>query len=76
MPTSLKQIEEQARLLLRCIQGLPAKHQEVVYLRFYVNNSLEEIAAARGLVLANLSPEAWDELWREAKRSAAASQGV
>src|SRR5262249_29995643 len=30
------------------IQALPPKHQQVVYLRFYVNHSLEEIAAALG----------------------------
>ena len=29
-----------------CIQALPTKHQRVIYLRFYVDDSLEAIAAA------------------------------
>jgi RNA polymerase sigma-70 factor (ECF subfamily) len=47
-PDRTAQIEEEARLILACIEALPAKHQQVVYLRFYVNHSLEEIAAALG----------------------------
>jgi RNA polymerase sigma-70 factor, ECF subfamily len=47
-PDRTAQIEEEARLMLACIQALPPRHQEVVYLRFYVNHSLEEIAAALG----------------------------
>jgi RNA polymerase sigma-70 factor (ECF subfamily) len=47
-PDRTAQIEEEARLMLACIEALPAKHQQVVYLRFYVNHSLEEIAAALG----------------------------
>ena len=39
---------EQAALLRRCIKTLPAKHQEVIYLRFYVDDSLEGMAAALG----------------------------
>ena len=37
---------EQAALVRQCIQTLPAKHQQVIYLRFYVDDSLEGIAAA------------------------------
>ena len=37
---------EQAALVQRCIQALPAKHQQVIHLRFYVDDSLEGIAAA------------------------------
>ena len=47
-PDRTAQIQEEARLMLACIQSLPAKHQQVVYLRFYVNHSLDEIAAALG----------------------------
>ena len=35
-------------LLFGCIQALPEKHQQIIYLRFYVDNSLEGIAAALG----------------------------
>ena len=47
-PDRTAQAQEEARLMLACIEALPAKHQQVVYLRFYVNQSLEEIAAALG----------------------------
>jgi RNA polymerase sigma-70 factor (ECF subfamily) len=47
-PDRTAQIQEEARLMLACVQSLPAKHQQVVYLRFYVNHSLDEIAAALG----------------------------
>ena len=37
---------DQAALVHKCIRALPPKHQEVIYLRFYVDDSLEGIAAA------------------------------
>jgi len=37
---------EQAALVRACLQALPVKHQQVVYLRFYAGDSLEGIAAA------------------------------
>jgi RNA polymerase sigma-70 factor, ECF subfamily len=39
---------EQAQALRRCIDALPSKHQQVIHLRFYVDDSLEGIAAALG----------------------------
>jgi RNA polymerase sigma-70 factor, ECF subfamily len=39
---------EQALLVRKCIESLPVKHQQVIYLRFYVDDSLEGIAAALG----------------------------
>ena len=39
---------DQATLVQRCIDALPAKHQQVIYLRFYVDDSLAGIAAALG----------------------------
>ena len=48
LPDQTVQIREQARLVLECIQALPAKQQRVIYLRFYVDDSLEGIAAALG----------------------------
>ena len=35
---------EQALLMRRCLELLPAKHREVVFLRFYAQESLENIA--------------------------------
>ena len=48
LPDQAVQLREQAALLQQCIQTLPAKHQQVIYLRFYVDDSLAGIAAALG----------------------------
>lgn len=45
-PDQTAQIGEQAALVRACLAALPPKHQEVIYLRFYVDDSLEEIAGA------------------------------
>src|SRR5205809_7898267 len=47
-PDQSAQLREQAALVRNCIQALPTKHQQVIYLRFYVDDSLEGIAAALG----------------------------
>lgn len=47
-PDQAAQLREQAALVLNCIQALPAKHQQVIYLRFYVDRSIEGVAAALG----------------------------
>jgi RNA polymerase sigma-70 factor, ECF subfamily len=48
LPDQAVQLREQAALVLECIQTLSTKHQQVIYLRFYVDDSLEGIAAALG----------------------------
>jgi len=48
LPDEASQLREQAALVWQCIQALPRKHQQVVYLRFYADDSLEGIAAAAG----------------------------
>jgi RNA polymerase sigma-70 factor, ECF subfamily len=47
-PDVAAQLREQAVLVHDCIEALPRKHQQVIYLRFYVDDSLEGIAAALG----------------------------
>jgi len=47
-PDHAAQLRDQAALVRNCIQALPTKHQQVVYLRFYVDDSLEGIATALG----------------------------
>lgn len=47
-PDQAAQLREQATLVQNCIRALPPKHQQVIYLRFYVDDSLEGIAAALG----------------------------
>jgi RNA polymerase sigma-70 factor (ECF subfamily) len=41
-------LREEAALVRRCIEALPPKHQQVILLRFYVDDSLDGIAAALG----------------------------
>ena len=48
LPDKAAELREQAALVWKCIATLPAKHQQVIYLRFYVDDSLEGIAAALG----------------------------
>jgi RNA polymerase sigma-70 factor (ECF subfamily) len=48
LPDEAAQRCEQTVLVQQCIQALPAKHQQVIHLRFYVDDSLEGIAAALG----------------------------
>jgi RNA polymerase sigma-70 factor (ECF subfamily) len=48
VPDQAVQMREQAAAVWECIQTLPAAQQQVVYLRFYVDDSLEGIATALG----------------------------
>ena len=48
LPDETVQFREQAIIVRQCVETLPAKHQQVIYLRFYVDDSLEGIAAALG----------------------------
>jgi RNA polymerase sigma-70 factor (ECF subfamily) len=45
-PDEAAQGREQAHLVRQCVDALPAKHQQVVYMRFFVDDSLAGIAAA------------------------------
>ena len=47
-PDEAVESEERARVVRRCLEALPARHRQVIYLRFYVDDSLEGIAAALG----------------------------
>jgi RNA polymerase sigma-70 factor (ECF subfamily) len=48
LPDEAAQHREEAMLVQQCIEALPAKHQQVIHLRFFVDDSLEGIAAALG----------------------------
>lgn len=48
LPDEAAELRDQTALVRQCIAALPAKHQQVIYLRFYVDDSLEGIAAALG----------------------------
>jgi len=45
-PDEVTDLSERAAFLQECLRKLPEKHREVIYLRFYVDHSLEGIAAA------------------------------
>jgi RNA polymerase sigma-70 factor, ECF subfamily len=47
-PDEAAQHRERAILVRQCITALPPKQQQVIHLRFYVDSSLESIAAALG----------------------------
>ena len=47
-PDEAAQLREQAARVLQCVQALSPKYQQVIYLRFYVDDSIESIAAALG----------------------------
>lgn len=53
-PDEVVQQREQAALVYQCIRTLPQKHQDVIYLRFYVDDSLEGIAGALGCSLGTV----------------------
>jgi RNA polymerase sigma-70 factor, ECF subfamily len=48
LPDETAQQHDEAALLRKCVAALPAKHQQVIHLRFYVDDSVEGIAAALG----------------------------
>lgn len=47
-PDEIAQRQDEAALLRECVAALPARHQQVIHLRFYADDSLESIAAALG----------------------------
>ncbi|MGH7972362.1 MAG: RNA polymerase sigma factor, partial [Limisphaerales bacterium] len=48
LPDEAAALHENAMLVQKCIRKLPAKHQQIIYLRFFVDDSLDGIAAALG----------------------------
>jgi len=48
LPDEAAELLEQNALVWQCVKKLPFKHQQVIYLRFYVDDSLEGIAVALG----------------------------
>jgi RNA polymerase sigma factor (sigma-70 family) len=53
-PAEQFQQHERSAMLRACLERLPPKHRDVVYLRFHVEASLEEIAAALGCSLGTV----------------------
>ena len=55
-PYEAADLAEQTTLVRRCIESLPVKHQQVIYLRFYVDDSLEECGQRWDVRWGRLSP--------------------
>jgi RNA polymerase sigma-70 factor (ECF subfamily) len=73
-PDESAQLREQAAALRACIQALPAKQQQVVYLRFYAGDSLEGIAAALGCPLGTVKSRLFHALDRLREMNLAAAE--
>ena len=65
---------EQAALVWRCILLLPYKHQQVIILRFYVDNSMEGIAAALGCSVGTVKSRLFHALEKLRRMKALQSQ--
>jgi len=76
--TPLRQAEhrDQAALVLQCVSMLPAKQQQIIYLRFYVDDSLEGIAIALGCSLGTVKSRLFSALEKLRAMNALKSQLV
>jgi len=74
LPDQAVELREQAMLVRQCVQALPAKHQQVIYLRFYVDDSLEGIAAALGCSVGTVKSRLFHALDKLRKMNAFTTQ--
>jgi RNA polymerase sigma-70 factor (ECF subfamily) len=74
LPDEAVELREQAVLVRQCVQALPAKHQQVIYLRFYVDDSLEGIAAALGCSVGTVKSRLFHALDKLRKMNAFSDQ--
>jgi RNA polymerase sigma-70 factor (ECF subfamily) len=74
LPDQAVELREQAVLVRQCVQALPAKHQQVIYLRFYVDDSLEGIAAALGCSVGTVKSRLFHALDKLRKMNAFSTQ--
>jgi RNA polymerase sigma-70 factor (ECF subfamily) len=74
LPDRAAELREQAVLVRQCVQTLPAKHQQVIYLRFYVDDSLEGIAAALGCSVGTVKSRLFHALDKLRKMNAFSDQ--
>ena len=63
-PDQSAQLREQAELVRGCLAALPPKLEQVIYLRFYVDDSLEDIAGALGCPVGTVKSRLFKALER------------
>jgi RNA polymerase sigma-70 factor (ECF subfamily) len=74
LPDQAIEQREQALLVRQCVQALPAKQQQVIYLRFYVDDSLAGIAAALGCSVGTVKSRLFHALDKLRKMNALNTQ--
>jgi RNA polymerase sigma-70 factor (ECF subfamily) len=74
LPDQAVQLREQAVLVQQCVEALPAKHQQIIHLRFYVDDSLEGIAAALGCSVGTVKSRLFHALDKLRKMNAFSAQ--
>ena len=63
-PDEAAALRERAVLMRKCLDSLPIKQQQVLYLRFYVDDSLQGIAAALGCSVGTVKSRLFHALER------------
>lgn len=74
-PDQTAQLREQAGLVRACLAELPDKCQQVIYLRFYVDDSLEEIAGALGCSVGTVKSRLFNALEKLRRMNALNGKG-
>jgi len=76
LPDQAALLREQGALVRRCIQTLPPKHRQVIYLRFYVDDSLEGIAASLGCPVGTVKSRLFHALDKLRAMNAMSGQSI
>lgn len=76
LPDHAIETREEAALIRRCIESLPRRHQQVIYLRFYAEDSLEGIAAALGCSIGTVKSRLFHALEKLRKMNALRDRNV
>jgi RNA polymerase sigma-70 factor (ECF subfamily) len=76
LPDEAALLREQAALVRQCVQALSPKHQQVIHLRFYVDNSLEGIAAALGCSVGTVKSRLFNALDKLRGMNAMSGQSI
>jgi len=73
-PAEAAVLRERAEAIRKCLELLPAKQQQVIYLRFYVDDSLEGIAVALGCSVGTVKSRLFTALEKLRRMNALRSQ--